>query len=87
VKMLMFAIPVFMVTILVEAAIAWRMGRRGVYDVPDAITSLHHGVLSQAIGGFAKLIADSDEVARAFRDDVARCSEMMSPGVRCLAGG
>lgn len=55
-KMLMFAIPVFMVTILVEAAIAWRMGRRGVYDVPDAITSLHHGVLSQAIGGFAKLI-------------------------------
>jgi hypothetical protein len=31
--------------------------------------------------------ADSDEVARAFRDDVARCSDMMSPGVRCLAGG
>ena len=30
--------------------------------------------------------ADSDEVARAFRDDVARCSDMMSPGVRCLAG-
>ncbi len=55
-KILMFAIPVFMVTILVEAAIAWRMGRRGVYDVPDAITSLHHGVLSQAIGGFAKLL-------------------------------
>ena len=24
--------------------------------------------------------ADSDEVARAFRDDVARCSDMMSPG-------
>lgn len=45
-KILMFAIPVFMLTILVEAAIAWRMGRRGVYDVPDAITSLHHGVLS-----------------------------------------
>ena len=30
--------------------------------------------------------ADSDEVARAFRDDVARCSDMMPPGVRCLAG-
>jgi superfamily II DNA or RNA helicase len=30
--------------------------------------------------------ADSDEVARAFRHDVARCSDMMSPGVRCLAG-
>src|SRR3979490_2915137 len=27
--------------------------------------------------------ADSDEVARAFRDDVARYSDMMSPGVRC----
>jgi hypothetical protein len=24
--------------------------------------------------------ADSDEVARAFRDDVAWCSDMMSPG-------
>src|SRR5437870_13482182 len=34
-----------------------------------------------------RVIADSDEVARAFRDDVARCSDMMSPGVRCLAGG
>src|SRR6266487_3619609 len=33
------------------------------------------------------LAADSDEVARAFRDDVARCSDMMSPGVWCLAGG
>jgi putative tryptophan/tyrosine transport system substrate-binding protein len=32
------------------------------------------------------LIADSDEVARAFRDDVARCSDLMSPGIRCLAG-
>src|SRR5438552_3481794 len=31
--------------------------------------------------------ADSDEVARAFRDDVARCSDMMSPGMRRLAGG
>jgi hypothetical protein len=31
--------------------------------------------------------ADSDEVARAFRDDLARGSDMMSPGVRCLAGG
>jgi hypothetical protein len=34
----------------------------------------------------AGLIADSDEVARAFRDEVARRSDMMSPGVRCLAG-
>jgi hypothetical protein len=26
------------------------------------------------------MFADSDEVARAFRDDVARYSDMMSPG-------
>jgi hypothetical protein len=31
--------------------------------------------------------ADSDEVARAFRDDVARYSDITSPGVRRLAGG
>jgi hypothetical protein len=31
-------------------------------------------------------VADSDEVAQAFRDDLARCSDMMSPGERCLAG-
>jgi hypothetical protein len=31
--------------------------------------------------------ADSDEVARAYRDDVARDSDMMSPRARCLAGG
>jgi alkylglycerol monooxygenase len=56
VKVILFAIPLFMATILIEAAIAWRMGRRDVYDLPDAITSLHHGVLSQVIGGFAKII-------------------------------
>ena len=33
------------------------------------------------------LHADSDEVARAFRDDVARASDMMLPRARCLAGG
>ena len=31
--------------------------------------------------------ADSDEVARAFRDDTARHSDMMSPGSGALAGG
>ena len=31
--------------------------------------------------------ADSDEVARAFRDYVARRSDMMSPGSGALAGG
>ncbi len=31
--------------------------------------------------------ADSDEVARAFRDDAARYSDMMSPRAGSLAGG
>ena len=43
--------------------------------------------LDRYLDGFAHWNADSDEVARAFRDDVARYSDMMSPGVRCLAGG
>ncbi len=45
----------------------------------------NHVIGNQALDSL--WIADSDEVARAFRDDVARCSDMMSPGVRCLAGG
>jgi len=32
-------------------------------------------------------VADSDEVARAFRDDAARYSDMMSPRAGSLAGG
>jgi hypothetical protein len=35
----------------------------------------------------AVISADSDEVARAFRDDVARCTDMMSPGSGASAGG
>ncbi len=35
----------------------------------------------------AMLAADSDEVARAFRDDAARYSDMMSPRAGSLAGG
>jgi hypothetical protein len=36
--------------------------------------------IPRAIGWPASPSADSDEVARAFRDDVARRSDMMSPG-------
>ncbi|MES2129148.1 MAG: sterol desaturase family protein [Pseudomonadota bacterium] len=38
-----------MVTIVIEAWIARRRGL-AVYDIPDAITSLHHGVMSQVVG-------------------------------------
>ncbi len=40
--------------------------------------------LAKAIPGVAAvlgMLADSDEVARAIRDDVARCSGTISPGV------
>lgn len=52
---IVYAIPVFMLTILAEAWLARRRGLR-VYDIPDAITSLHHGVISQISGAFAKVL-------------------------------
>jgi sterol desaturase/sphingolipid hydroxylase (fatty acid hydroxylase superfamily) len=51
---IVFAIPVFLLTILLEA---WIAHRRGVaaYDTADALTSLHLGVISQVVGLFTKL--------------------------------
>jgi hypothetical protein len=62
-----------------------------VDDTPDEPRFDHRGRshLSQSIK-LAKgheLVADSDEVARAFRDDAARRSDIMSPGSGALAGG
>ena len=51
---IVYAIPVFMLTILLEAWVARRRGV-AVYDIPDAITSLHHGVLSQVTNAFTKI--------------------------------
>src|ERR1700687_2887037 len=48
-----------------------RMAARRAAPDPDLTLSRHPA-------------ADSDEVARAFRDDVARYSDMMSPGIWCL---
>lgn len=53
---ILFAIPVFMATIVFEAWLAWRRGR-AVYDVADAITSLHFGVLSQVSAAFTRLFS------------------------------
>lgn len=51
---IVYAIPVFMASILLEA---WLAHRRGVstYDIPDAITSLQFGVLSQVSGVFTRV--------------------------------
>lgn len=51
----MYAIPVFMLSILAEAALAHRRGRK-VYDLADAITSLNFGILSQVSAAFTRLL-------------------------------
>ena len=52
---IVYAIPVFMASIALEVAIAaWR--RKSVYDIPDALTSLHFGVLSQVTGTLLRLL-------------------------------
>jgi alkylglycerol monooxygenase len=53
---MLIAIPVFMLTILVEAWVAHRRGA-ATYDIPDALTSLHFGVLSQVWGAFTVLLS------------------------------
>ncbi|MES2116193.1 MAG: sterol desaturase family protein [Pseudomonadota bacterium] len=51
---IVYAIPVFMLTIVLEA---WLAHRRGLaaYDVADALTSLHLGMVSQVIGLLTKV--------------------------------
>ena len=52
---ILLAIPVFLLSIGIEAWIAHRQGRK-VYSLSDAIGSLNMGVLSQVSGLFTKLI-------------------------------
>lgn len=59
---ILYAFPVFLLTMAIEAWILRRQGKPG-YDVPDAITSLHAGVLSQVAGVFTKLLTFAIYVA------------------------
>ena len=52
---ILFAIPVFLVTIVIEALVAYRKNKP-VYDIPDAVTSLQQGVLSQLSGLVFKIV-------------------------------
>ncbi len=52
---IVYAIPVFMASILLEIVVA-RWKRVPTYDIPDALTSLHFGTLSQTIGAFVKVL-------------------------------
>ena len=51
---IVYAIPVFMLTVVIEAWLAHRRGLR-VYNIPDALTSLHLGVVSEVTGVLWKL--------------------------------
>jgi len=53
---ILYAIPVFILTMLLELLVAWRRGVKA-YDLADSITSLQLGVLSQVSGLFMKLLA------------------------------
>ncbi len=52
---IVYAFPVFLATMAAEAFVARRRGL-ALYDVPDAVTSLHTGMMSQIAGVFAKLL-------------------------------
>ncbi len=52
---MLYAIPIFMASIVIEALIARRRAP-GAYDIPDALTSLHFGILSQVWGAFTRVI-------------------------------
>ncbi len=50
-----YAIPIFMLSILVEYLLARRRAP-SAYDIADGVTSLHFGVLSQIAGAFTYLL-------------------------------
>lgn len=52
---ILYAVPVFIMTMLIELGVATWQQRR-VYDLADTITSLQLGVLSQVSGLFLKLL-------------------------------
>jgi sterol desaturase/sphingolipid hydroxylase (fatty acid hydroxylase superfamily) len=52
---IVYAIPVFLGTVALEAFLARRQGK-AVYDIPDMVTSLSAGTVSQVMGLFYKLL-------------------------------
>ena len=52
---IVYAMPIFALSILGEAWLA-RRRKLATYDIPDAITSLHFGILSQISGSFMGLL-------------------------------
>src|SRR5271166_3012242 len=51
---IIYTIPVFMLTLAIEIAVAHFRGRK-VYEASDAITSLNLGIISQVFNAFTKL--------------------------------
>lgn len=53
---IVYAIPIFLATILIEALVAW-WRKAKVFDLADALTSLHLGMMSQLAFAVAKFAA------------------------------
>jgi hypothetical protein len=63
---ILYAIPVFMATVALEAVLAWRLRgnrtadaggrRRAIYQFADAVGSLHIGILSRIAAAFPRLL-------------------------------
>ena len=53
---LLFAIPVFIACVLLEAWLAWRRGLK-VYRLHDALTSIHIGAISETVRALLKLLS------------------------------
>ena len=53
---IVYAIPVFLATIFIEAGFAW-WRKAKVFDLADSLTSLHFGVMSQLAGAVTKFAA------------------------------
>ena len=51
---IVYAIPIFLSTIVIEIVVAYFRGRQ-VYDTSDAVASLHFGIISQVFNTFTKL--------------------------------
>lgn len=51
---ILYAVPVFLLTIVIEAWVARRRGL-AAYDLPDAVTSLQFGLLSQVAAVFTRV--------------------------------
>ena len=76
---IVYALPVFFGSIVLEAVIAWRQQRRA-YSLADTLTSMNLGTLSQLAAAAAKRSATKSRKARS-------CPSSISAGRVTVSGG